>query len=73
MAPFSKRKERRDTRLNDLTTAIDSTNVAKDGSGIPPAQTAFGSTSALLGMIRVRTPTFCRNGLPTSDYVGLDG
>jgi hypothetical protein len=39
-----------------LDVLIQVLNIAKDSCGIPPAQVAFGSASALLTVIRVRPP-----------------
>ena len=46
----------RDVILPTLDVLIQALNIAKDTCGIPPAQIALGSASALLTMIRVRFP-----------------
>jgi hypothetical protein len=46
----------KDGVLPTLDVFIQVLSIAKDTCGIPPAQVAFGSASALLTMIRVRLP-----------------
>lgn len=60
-SPQSKGRERVLTALDTLIQILD---VAKDACGIPPAQAAFGITSALLTIIRVRPPLLWNYGLP---------
>ena len=55
-----------------LDVFIQALNFAKDSCGIPPAQVAFGSASALLSMIRVRSIPLCQDGLLTCLYLGHD-
>ena len=55
-AKDSKREKRQGNALSLLDVAIQALNLAKDVSGIPPAQAVFGSVSILLSMIRVRLP-----------------
>lgn len=54
----SRPPEARDGTLSSLNVAIEVLNLAKDITGIAPAQAAFGSASALLTMIRVRFRIF---------------
>ena len=53
MTTKSQRRKRRGGGVSSLNTAIEALNLAKDISGIPPAQAVFGAVSALLTMIRV--------------------
>lgn len=55
MATESLQLEGRDHTLTTLDTLVRVLDAAKDTSGIPPAQAAFGSTSDLLTVIRVRS------------------
>jgi hypothetical protein len=59
--------------LVTLDAAITVLNIAKDASGIAPAQAAFGSVSVLLTMIRVRPLLFHGDGPSIHTYPGLDG
>ena len=59
MASASQRQKGRDRALSALDIVIQGLNLAKDTCGIPPAQAAFGSVSALLTMIRVLSPLPC--------------
>ena len=59
MASKSEQPKRCDRVLSALDELILVLNLAKDTCGIPPAQIAFGSASALLEMIRVRSLLFC--------------
>ena len=63
----------RDGILSTLDTVIRTLNLAKDASGIPPAQTAFGSASTLLAMIKVYSFALCDNELPVQIHSGLHG
>ena len=67
------RPKGRDRVLSSLNVAIDALNLAKDVSGIPPAQAAFGAVSALLTMIRVHLLLFCDDELWVHMYPGLHG
>ena len=49
-------QKRRDDALSLLNVAIEVMNLAKEVSSITPAKAVFGSVSALLTMIRVRSP-----------------
>ena len=57
MAPPQK-KTGRDGVLTTLGLFIQTLNIAKDACGVPPAQVALSSASALLTMIRVRFSSF---------------
>ena len=59
MASTSQRPEGRDGVLSTLDLIIQGLNLVKDTCGIPPAQAAFGSVSALLTMIRVNFSLLC--------------
>jgi hypothetical protein len=59
MATTSQRPKKEDGTLSKMNVAIDILNLAKDVSGIAPAQAAFGSASFLLTMIRVHLILFC--------------
>jgi len=50
-----RRQKRRDDALSLLNVAIEAMNLAKEISSITPAKAVFGSVSALLTMIRVRS------------------
>jgi len=50
-----RRQKRRDDALSLLNVAIETMNLAKEVSSITPAKAVFGSVSALLTMIRVRS------------------
>ena len=56
MASASQRNKGRDRVLSALDIVIQGLNLAKDTCGIPPAQAAFGTVSALLTTIRVIFP-----------------
>ena len=59
--------------LSSLNVAIEVLNIAKDVSGIAPAQAVFGSVSILLTMIRVRFHPFSDDTLQVYMQSGLDG
>ena len=59
--------------LSSLNVAIEVLNIAKDVSGIAPAQAVFGSVSILLTMIRVRFLPFSDDTLQVYMQSGLDG
>ena len=73
MDPNSQRPKGRDRIFSSLNLAIEALNIAKDASGIPPAQAVFGSVSALLTMIRVRFLLFYDDELRVDTYLGHDG
>jgi hypothetical protein len=73
MAAKSQQSTGRDGTLAALNAAIDVLNLAKDASGIAPAQAAFGSVNLLLAMIRVRPLLFYGDGLSIHIYQGFDG
>jgi hypothetical protein len=73
MAATSQQLDGRGGSLSALNTAIHILNLAKDASGIAPAQVAFGSVTILLAMIRVRSLTFCGDGFLVHIHPGLDG
>jgi len=50
--------KRRDNVISSLNTAIDVLNIAKEVSSITPAKAVFGSVSALIVMIKVRSLHF---------------
>jgi len=50
-----RRQKRRDDALSLLNVAIEAMNLAKEVSSITPAKAVFGSVSAVLIMIRVRS------------------
>jgi len=52
------RQKRRDDALSLLNVAIEAMNLAKEVSSFTPAKAVFGSVSALLTMIMVRSPLF---------------
>jgi len=53
-----RQQKRRDNALSLLNVTIEAMNLAKEVSSITPAKAVFGSVSALLTMIRVRSPLF---------------
>jgi hypothetical protein len=64
----------RDVVLPTLDVFIQALNIAKDACGIPPAQIALGSASALLTMIRVRVSLLlCEYGPRNHVYPGHHG
>jgi len=63
----------RDSALSTLNVAIDALNLAKELSGITPANAVFGSVSVLLTMIRVICLLFCIDGPPAYMFPGLNG
>ena len=81
MANNSQQSKGRERAISSLNVAIETLNLAKEVSAITPAKAVFGSVSALLTMIRVRSlhsPMRC-SGLTSSqdsmanelDYVEL--
>ena len=68
----SQRPKGRDGVLSSLNMAIDAMNLAKDIVDIAPAKAAFGSVSALLTMIRVRSFLFRNDEPRVHMYPGLD-
>jgi hypothetical protein len=62
----------RDHVLSTLNVLIQALDIAKDVCGIPPAQIALGSASALLTMIRVRSPILCEDEPLTRVFLGHD-
>ena len=73
MASAPQRPKGRDGVLSTLDAVILTLNLAKDTCGVPPAQVALGSVSALLTMIRVRSPLFYRDEPPVHVRSGLRG
>jgi hypothetical protein len=81
MASNSQRQEGSDRILSALNVAIEALNLAKEIAAITPAIAAFGSVSALLAMIRVRSArsaefyflfTFVQDSMANEqDYVDL--
>ena len=65
MASMSQQPKGPDGVLSTLDLFIQALNFAKDTCGIPPAQAAFGSVSAVLTMIRVRFSPLCEDNLLT--------
>ena len=63
----------RDGLLSSLNVAIDALNLAKEISSATPAKAVFGSVSALLTIIRVRSLFFCDDGSLTRIYSGFYG
>lgn len=63
----------RNCASSTLDTLIQSLDGAKITSGIPPAQVAFGITSTLLAMIRVRSLPINRYGSQIQVYSGFHG
>ena len=59
--------------LSSLNVAIEVLNIAKDVSGIAPAQAVFGSVSILLTMIRVRFLLSFDDTFQAHILSGLDG
>ena len=54
MTDKPRRLKGRDDALSSLNVTIDILNIAKEVSSIAPAKAAFGSTSDLLTLIKVR-------------------
>jgi hypothetical protein len=63
----------RDIVLPTLDVFIQALNIAKDTCGVPPAQIALSSASALLTMIRVHFSLFCEDKQLTQEYLGHNG
>ena len=59
-------------RLSSLNIAIEAMNLAKEVSSITPAKAVFGTVSALLAMIRVRTLLSYDGILQVHNRPGLD-
>ena len=55
----SQRPKGREGALSSLNMAIEAVNLAKEVSSVTPAKAIFGSVSALLTMIKVRSPLCC--------------
>jgi len=53
MKAESRRPKEREGVISKLNTAIETSNLAKDASGITPAKAVFGSVSTILATIRV--------------------
>ena len=62
MATNSRQQKRQGNTLSLLNVAIEAMNLAKEVTSATPAKAVFGTVSALLTMIRVRS-------LPVSDIV----
>jgi len=71
MATNSKQPKGRDGVLSSLNVTIEALNLAKEISGITPAKAAFGSVSALLTVVRVRSFPF-DSGPQVHGCSGLD-
>jgi hypothetical protein len=69
----SQRPEGRDGVPSTLDVAIEVLNLAKEICSITPAKAVFGTVSALLTMIRVRSLSFYGDGFQTQVHSGLDG
>jgi len=67
------RPKRRDNVLSTLNMTIEVLNLAKEASSITPAKAAFGSVSAILVMIRVRSFLFYLDEFQAHMSVGLNG
>jgi hypothetical protein len=63
----------RDVALPTLEVFIQILDIVKDASGIPPAQIALASASALLTTIRVCFPPPREDKLLAHFYLGHDG
>lgn len=72
MAANSRRSKGRDGVISSLDVTIEALNLAKEMAGIAPAKAVFGSVSALLIMIRVRSFPFRDDELRVHMYPGLD-
>ena len=55
---ISQRQKRQDNTLSLLNAATEAMNLAKEVSSATPARAVFGSVSALLTMIKVRSLPF---------------
>jgi hypothetical protein len=73
MASKSQRRKERDGDRSTLDVSIQALGLAKDDCGIPPAQAVFGSVSALLCTIRVRSLLFSDDELLAHDHLGFHG
>lgn len=73
MPSNSQRQKRLDKTLSKLNVAIGLVNLAKDVSGVAPAQAAFGSVSVLLTVIRVCDLLAYTAALRAYVSAGLDG
>ena len=70
MASTSQKQKERDGVRSTLDADIQAVERAKGACGLPPAQDAFGSSSALLTTIRVRSFPFRRDELRAHVYAG---
>ena len=73
MASTSEKQKRPDDVRSTFDADIQALNHAKDSCGIPPAQDAFDSSSALLTALRVQLLLFHRDWFQSHVYAGLDG
>jgi len=67
------RPKDREGVISLLNVTIEALNLAKEISSITPAKAAFGSVSALLTMVKVRSSLFCNDLLQVHTYPGQDG
>ena len=70
MTTESPQSKGRDRAISTLDTLIQTLDTAKNACGIPPAQIAIDSTSALLILIRVRSPPVLYYEPPVHGYSG---
>ena len=68
----TKLPKRRDNVISSLNIAIEVLNLAREASSITPAKAVFGSVSALLVMIKVRSLHFCVAELQFHVWLGFD-
>jgi hypothetical protein len=73
MASTSQQSKWRGAVLSTLNVLIQALDISKDACGIPPAQIALGTASALLTMIRVCFSLLCEDELLAHVCVGHDG
>lgn len=73
MASASQPPNGRDGVLSTLDVIIQGLNLVKDTCGIPPAQAAIGTVSALLTMMKVRFLLFRDEKLLVHVHPGLYG
>ena len=72
MSSDTRPPKNQDNVVSSLNMAIDVLNLAKEVSSITPAKAVFGSVSALLVMIKVRSLHFCVAELQFHVWLGFD-
>ena len=72
MEAKSQRPKGREGTISALNALIEALNLAKELSSITPAKAVFGSVSVILSAIRVSSPLFVVDRMPTEVRPGRD-